>query len=133
MKNLPNDFIDNNSLEKRKKQVTTILSKYSNKIPVVVLFSADINKNRANSYIKYLFSNDLKSNYISMILRRNVELDQRKSIFLLSESGSILPNNCEIGEFYHKYKNEDGYLYIQVHVENTFGSYALQPGKNIVL
>jgi microtubule-associated protein 1 light chain len=122
MKNLPNDFIANNSLEKRKNQVTTIMSKYSNKIPVVVLFSKDINKNRTTSYIKYLFSDDLRSNYISMILRKNVILDPRKSIFLLSDTGSILPNNCEIGEFYHKYKNEDGYLYIQVHVENTFGS-----------
>lgn len=122
MKNLPNEFIADNSLEKRQRQVTTIMSKYANKIPVVVLFSKEINKNRSNSYIKYLFSNDLKSNYISMILRKNVILDPRKSIFLLSESGSILPNNCEIGEFYHQYKNEDGYLYIQVHVENTFGS-----------
>jgi hypothetical protein len=122
MKNLQNEFITNNSLEKRQQQVTTIMEKYSNKIPVVVLFSREINKNRTSSYIKYLFSDDLKSNYITMILRKNIILDPRKSIFLLSETGSILPNNCEIGEFYHKYKNEDGYLYIQVHVENTFGS-----------
>lgn len=116
-----NEFVENNSFEKRLKESCVIKERYSNKLPVVVIFSPRINKHMIHSHVKYLLSKDIKTPYITLLLRKNIKLDSHKSIFLLSENGTLLPNNSEIGEFYDKYKNEDGYLYIYVHLENTFG------------
>lgn len=116
-----NEFIEKNSFTKRQKETTIIKERYPHKIPVVVVFSPAIEKYMINSYVKYLLSRELKPSYITLLLRKNIKLDPKKAIFLLSENGTLLPHNAEIGDFYNQYKNEDGYLYIHIYSENTFG------------
>jgi hypothetical protein len=120
MREVPNLFKETTSLVKRTDEATTALNKYKNKIPVVVILSPDI-KSRAR-YIKYILSEDLTSSYILMLVRKSVVIDSTKSIFLLTENKQLL-NNSDINmkNLYETYKDADGYFYIHVHLENTFG------------
>lgn len=120
MKRIPNEFIEVNSLEKRKNTATMMLEKHPNKIPVIIVLSPDIRKK--NTYLKYLISNDLSSSYVMTLVRRNINMSSEKAIFLLSENGTLLVGTNEMINIYNSHKNEDGYLYISVYLENTFGS-----------
>ena len=115
-----NEFVECNSLEKRKRTSESIIEKYPGKVPIIVLIPDELTKKQ--KFIKYLVSRDLNIQYISQLVRRNIKIDPSKAIFLLTENGTLSSGTIEINDLYCKHKNDDGYLYIYVKVENCFGN-----------
>jgi GABA(A) receptor-associated protein len=102
----------------RKSESSKILLKYPDQIPVVVdVFresSIKINKN------KYLVPSDLTVAQFIYMIRKRCTLPREKTLFLFINN--CLPPSLHImSQIYKDNANEDGFLYINIHEETTFG------------
>lgn len=94
-----------------------ILQKYPNRVPIIL----HTNKIKL-SKTKYLVNNQLPLGAFMFILRKNVypPLDNTQSLYIFFND-TIVPNNTTFETIYKNYKNEDGFLYANITVENAFG------------
>ena len=100
-----------------------ILSLYPDKIPVICE-----KDNRVQNYNikkrKYLVHKDITVGQFIFIIRKQLETTNRNQsgfgLFLFTK-GTIPSIVEEMGNVYKKYKDDDGYLYINYSFENTFG------------
>lgn len=103
------------NFEERKKRSEEILSKYTNRKPVIIYC-----KDNQTNY-KFLLLDTHTVSILLFNLRKRLTLNNEDSIFLFINK-SIIPCPTEqILYLYNKYKNDDGYLYMDVKRENTFG------------
>lgn len=107
------------TFEDRKKEADKILSKYPDRIPIILeqhgkSMIKDIDRN------KFLVPNDITLGQFIFIIRKRLELSPEKAIFLFVNN--TLPTSSDIiGELYNKNMDEDGFLYMVYSGENTFG------------
>lgn len=116
--NKETSFRDNFSFEKRLGESTKILSKYPNRIPVIV--------ERANKSIKqidrkkYLVPQDLTIGQFIYVIRQRMKLESHESIYVFA-NGNLPPTSMLMAEIYNKNKDDDKFLYITYCAESTFG------------
>jgi hypothetical protein len=103
------------SLEERKKSSKKILDKYSNRKPIIIY--SDDNK----SNYKFLLLDTHTISVILINIKKRLELNNTDSIFLFINKSIIPCPTDTILNLYNKYMDEDGYLYMDVKKENTFG------------
>ena len=112
-------FKDRHPFHKRQEEAYRIMEKYPDRVPVICECAGgeipDIDRK------KYLVPNDLGVNQFIYIIRSRMKLPPEKSLYIFV-NGSVMPHTggC-ISEYYHKYKDDDGFLYISYSGENTFG------------
>jgi len=130
------------TLEERIVYSKKLLSKYSDRIPIVIEKSEFM---ELQNYKYLLPRNLLVSEFMCIIkTKMNKALDEKKAIFTFVKSFqpkaendrssiggtcksnaegnyNLVPMNQTIQEIYNIHKNEDGFLYIKFGVENTFG------------
>ena len=114
-----NEFKECNTLEKRISSSERVMSRYPDKVPIIVVLPKEFKK---KPFLKYLVSKDLNVQYIIQLVRKNIKIDCSKAIFILTENGYLSTASSDIGDLYYKYKNEDGYLYLYVKLEVCFGN-----------
>lgn len=120
--NLPKKtFKERNSFEKRAQESYNITLKYPDRIPIICEKWGNDQEMPNIDRKKYLVPNDLGVNQFIYIIRRRMKLKPEKSLYIFVNN-SIIPHTggC-ISEYYHKYKDDDGFLYISYSGENTFG------------
>lgn len=120
--NLPKKtFKERNSFEKRSQESHNIILKYPDRIPIICEKWGNDQEMPIIDRKKYLVPNDLGVNQFIYIIRRRMKLKPEKSLYIFINN-SIIPHTggC-ISEYYHKYKDDDGFLYITYSGENTFG------------
>jgi len=106
------------SFEKRSEESTKIISKYPNRIPIIV--------ERGNNSIKqidrkkYLVPKDLTIGQFIFVIRQRMKLDESQSIYIFI-NGMIPTPSQFVFEIYEKHKDEDNFLYITYCAESTFG------------
>jgi GABA(A) receptor-associated protein len=115
------DFKKKFSIDYRTKEASKIIEKYPNRIPVIVEISrgndiGDLDKQ------KYLVPNDLTVGQFSYIIRKRVKLPAEKAIYL-TVNGSIPTTAAMMQSIYVKHRDDDGFLYIIISGENSFGSF----------
>ena len=104
-------------LEERIKISENILLKHQNRYPIIIDGKQiNIIKN------KYIVPGDLTLGQFSYILRKNIQLNEFQSIFLICEN-TLVFNTDSIYNLYNIKKDYDGFLYIIVSLENTFGNF----------
>jgi len=106
-------------LDDRQKESNKITSKFPDRIPAIL----NINENLeyVNSFkIKYLTPHDLTIAQFMYVIRKRCNLDPTTALYL-SINDNILASTNVIGDIYSQHKNEDGFLYVNVSSENTFG------------
>ncbi len=109
------------SLEQRKRESDKIFQKHKIKIPVIVLVDPKIKSSK--SYYKFLVSGDINISNLQFIVRHKIKIDSSEAIFCLTESNTMLCGNTSIHEIYSQHKDkEDNMLYLNIKVENTFGT-----------
>jgi GABA(A) receptor-associated protein len=69
---------------------------------------------------KYLISKDVTIAHLIFILRKGLNIDSTKGLYLFVD-GNILSCSYTIQNVYDIYKDEDEFLYIAYMFENTFG------------
>ena len=99
----------------RKQQSTKLRTKYPNKLPIII-----VPRNICISKTKYLVPYDITFSAFIQIIRNNIAINKNEAFFCLIDG--ILPKNTQsIIELYNIHNNKDGFLYIDLVVENTFG------------
>ena len=92
-----------------------IISQYnSKKVPVIIETKCKIDKK------KYIVPIDMTISQFHYVLNSKIENKSKQSLILFVNE--TLPVQTQsFGELYNLHKNEDGYLYINLSQENTFG------------
>lgn len=116
-----NRFLANTTFEKRYEYSATIRKNYPNMVPIILSTSAK-DKVVKLTKSKYLVPQDLSLAKVMGNVRKYTNIDETQSIFLLIGNHVIPKLDSTAGELYSKYKDDDGFLYITVSIENTFGT-----------
>jgi GABA(A) receptor-associated protein len=105
-------------LDTRKKKAIEILAKYPGRVPVIV----DVNDSNtlAINKNKYIVPANLGLAHFIVELRKKINIDSSKSIFILINN-KLMSSNDILSDIYDKNKELDGFLYMIVTVENVFG------------
>ena len=106
----------------RKAQVENVRSRYPDFIPIIVE-SDDIKLKKQ----KFLVSKSAIVNNLRFAILKNIEqLDMSKAIFLFvwtkNRDTIMLSQNECILDLHTKYREDCGYLFVQVRLESAFGS-----------
>jgi GABA(A) receptor-associated protein len=107
------------SFEEREKEYKRIKLKYPDKIPIIINQPSN-NKLPKLQKIKYLVPDDLTMGQFLLIIRKRMKLNSDKAIFLFINN-TIPPNSELISIIQHDCCDKDGFLYINVIGESTFG------------
>jgi hypothetical protein len=114
--------MENNSFENRKKKSDFLLSKYSDKIPMILEKSSKEKYLPKIEKTKYLVPHDLTVAGVMQILKKNLKIDEHISVYLsIYNQNIILSGSQSISDIYSKYKNNDGFIYLEYCSENVFG------------
>lgn len=115
------NFKDANNLEERKKEAHRIKTKHPERIPIIVEKSDKcINIDNVDKN-KYLVPKDLTMGQFIHILRKRINLPPEKALFLFVNKSNLVISSEILSEVYNKYKDIDGFLYIEYAGESTFG------------
>ena len=112
------DFRKRN-FDERLKESIRIRAKYPDRIPVIV-------DNNAHSTLpeldkkKFLVPGDLTVGQFVYIVRKRIKLPPEKAIFIFVNN-ILPPTSSLMSTMYDSYKDSDGFLYLYIAGENTFG------------
>ncbi len=110
------------SVIKRHKQYKRLRAKYPHRVPIIVEYANDfpIDYQRLEKQ-KYLVPDEFTLRTFMLIIRKQMTLDKKHAICMWM--GGTMPKlTSEIGTLYSTFKDEeDGFLYIRLAVESTFG------------
>jgi len=112
-------FKKDHSEEYRKSEAAKIRKKYPERVPVIVekVPNSDIKQIDKR---KYLVPNEITVAQFMWIIRKRIEMQPEKALFLFINK--LIPSAANtMGHMYEEYKDEDGFLYIRYSGENTFG------------
>ena len=113
------DFKSKNTLEKRATESINIMSKYPDRLPVIVEKHHTCTLPNIDK-CKYLVPKDLTMGQFIYVIRKRIKLEPSQSLFI-SVKHSMVPSSKTLFDIYNSNKDEDGFLYIVYTNENTFG------------
>ena len=119
------------SFNARKEATRNILNKYPDKCPIYLTFDNKLKlKQRAGTnFNKYIINNNLTVGQYMQVLKKRVEMGEKIALTLFVNIykndkliNTILPIlSMSIEQAYTQYCDEDGFLYMNLVAENTFG------------
>ncbi len=110
-----------NSFEKRKADSSKVLAKYPDRIPIICEVSQSNDWAIKLDKIKYLVPYDVSVGQFLNIIRKRIKLGSEQGLFLFINGGGIPSCVESMKMLYNQYGDNDGFLYLNVAVENTFG------------
>lgn len=114
-----NSFKQKYTLEKRLIESKKILEKYNNRIPIIILQDKKSNLPKIEK-IKYLVPDDITLAQFIFIIRKRISLSPEEAIFIFVNN-TLPPSSYLMSFIYNEYKDDDGFLYLSITSENTFG------------
>lgn len=110
------------TFEKRRELSTRIREEHPNRIPVIVE-QAPGNRRLGINKHKFLVPIETSIGGFLNELRKLANVSSHEAIFIFCGEGSgiLVPTSNTIVSTYERYKDDDGFLYITVALENTFG------------
>ena len=115
------NFRATNTLAQRKSESARRREKYPNKVPIICEVSPKKARELKLEKNKYLVPGDFTIGQFLMILRRRINITPEKALFLFMEDSTMPPTGELLVVLDANNKNEDGFLYITVSLDNTFG------------
>lgn len=113
-------FKENFSYPKRKDESNRIRSKYPDRVPIICE-RRGTNIPKVDKH-KYLVPQDLTMGQFLFVIRNRMKINPSIGLYLFIGNCDILANTAMlISDCYIKYKDDDGFLYINYSGENTFG------------
>lgn len=112
-----NSYREKCEYQTRKKESTRVRGNYPNRIPIIMVphKSIALDKN------KYLVPSDLTIGQFYHVIRKRITISPHEGIFFFTEDNTLPPASEVLSSFYNKHKNKDGFLYLYLNSENTFG------------
>ena len=102
-------------------RTSEILSKYSNRIPIIVERASNSNNVPKIDINKFLVPSDLSMGQFMYVIRKRLKLDAYQSIYLFVDDTVLVPSCDIMSSVYDRFKDDDQFLYIKYTGENTFG------------
>ena len=112
-------FREKHTFDQRKNEATRILTKYPDRIPVVV--EIDRRSKLKLDRHKYLTPAELTCGQFIYVLRKRLKLAPEKSLFMFFRDNKLPPTSALMGELYKEYMDNDFFLTVTIAEENTFG------------
>lgn len=113
---------DNPDVAKRKSECAKILEKCPDNIPIICEKDPRA-KIKEIDKTKYLVPLDLTVAQFILMIRKRLELEEERALFLLVYPNYSIAGNTKIFEVYAKYKDpEDNFLYILYSEEQVWGN-----------
>ena len=106
--------------DERKLKADLILKQHINRIPVVVECSEQLQNIHPLKKNKFIVPFDLTLSQFIFVIRKHMKLDSTHAIFVFINN-IMHPITAIMGQLYHDQKDEDGFMYLNVFQESTFG------------
>lgn len=113
-------FKKRHPLETRTQEAKRILARYPNRIPIIAEMASKSTLPPLDK-CKYLVPGDLKCGQFLYVIRKRIHLSPEKAVFLFINN-TIPPISHSVDQLYQEHKDEDGFLYITIHSDSTFGN-----------
>ena len=114
------EFRNSIPYEQRIQESKKIIEKYSDRIPCIV-------ENAKNCTLpthdkkKFLVPRNVTMGQFLYIIRRKFKLSPDKAIFIFVNGSILVPSSTNLNTVYSDNKNDDGFLYLVISDETTFG------------
>lgn len=115
------------TFEYRSHLSSAIRTKYPDRCPIIVEISKGGNLHKRNIRLtknKFLTSHDSTLAQFVYTFKKGKfldRLDEQEAIFFFFDDNTIPSNSTLMGDLYKTYQEDDGFLYVKVDTENTFG------------
>jgi GABA(A) receptor-associated protein len=114
----------NVQFDERKLKAAIILKQHPDRIPVVVECSDELQAIHPLKKNKFIVPFELTLAQFMFVIRKHMKLDPEYAIFVFINN-RLHPTTSLIGTIYEKEKDEDGFMYMDVFQESTFGYNAI--------
>lgn len=101
----------------RLNEYTTVTQKHPDKIPVIVFGHKTLPELTKH---KFIVPREITVGQFIHVLRQNMNLSPEKALFIFIQN-QLVTNSLLMSEVHHKYQSADGFIYVNVMAENTFG------------
>jgi len=114
------NYRKNVPFDERKLKSALILKQHSDRIPVVVECSEQLQSVHPLKKNKFIVPFDLTLSQFIFIIRKHMKLDPTYAIFVFINN-KMYPITSILGNLYQDQKDEDGFMYLNIFQESTFG------------
>ena len=104
--------------EDRLKESQKMKETYPDKIPIII--DNDINIKNITKF-KFLIPGILSVSNLMNCIRNIIKLEKEKAMFIFVNNNTLPCITSSINSIYEEYADPDGFLYIKVFLESTFG------------
>lgn len=111
----------NREFEERVEKYNQLVSKNPNKVPVIFERQKESGFIQADQNVKFFSDKNVEFKKLSDNLRQIWKLKENEALFFSINDEKIINPAKMIGEYYEKYRNDDGFLYIQVDNIDSLG------------
>jgi len=118
---IPEKYRQRVSLADRKIASERIIAQHPDRIPVVVECSEKLQMDHPLKKNKFAVPHDLTLAQFMFVIRKHMKLQPEYAIFAFINN-RLHPTTSPVGTIYAREKTEDGFMYIDVFQESTFGS-----------
>ena len=108
------------NFDTRTKESSKILTKYPDRIPIIVSRSKNSTLPELEKS-KFLVPSDLTLGQFQTVLRKRIKLADTEAIFIFINDTKLCTGSDNISNLYDENKDDDGFLYITYCSENVFG------------
>ena len=108
-------YKDSKTFSERKIDYNRLKAKYPLHVPVII----DKSEIKLKKY-KFLIDNDMQMSHLIYAIRKQTELGPHEAMFIYVKN-SLVQTNQIIYNIWEEYHEDDGFLYLTVSKENTFG------------
>jgi GABA(A) receptor-associated protein len=106
--------------DERKLKASIILKQHPDRIPVVVECSEELQSIHPLKKNKFIVPFELTLAQFMFVIRKHMKLDPEYAIFVFINN-KLHPATSLVGSIYAHEKDEDGFMYMDVFQESTFG------------
>ncbi len=112
----------NRDISEKEKKLQRLKEANPNKIAVI--FEAhSLSKLVGATEMKYFCSKNLKIGYFSQDIIKKCKLSAETSLYFCCSDNRLIKSDAIVADLYEKYKNPDGYLYVQFREIQSLGSF----------
>jgi len=112
------EFLQKYNHEQRLRESRKMIIKYHDRVPILIkpgnAHTPEVDK------FKYLVPHTLKVCEFANVIRKKIKLKSYQALFI-HVNGVLPPMNSLIHDIYQEHQSDDGFLYINYSLENTFG------------
>ncbi|KAL2913193.1 hypothetical protein HK105_207312 [Polyrhizophydium stewartii] len=123
MQSQAQSFKQTHSLERRAAEAQRILTSFPDPLPSIVEKSTAWSSKQLPTMEKkkFLCPGDITVGQFQSVIRKRIELDSAKGLFLTVANKFMPPSSALLSQVYQEHKDEDGFLYVLYATEGLFG------------